>query len=179
VIVLARHGETPFNAEGRFQGHLPVPLSPRGVEQAHALAAVAAQRPWAAYFSSPLERARETAAIVGAAIGMTPQEDPRLAETETGEWTGRSFADVRAEAPEAFAAWERQDADFAFPGGESFHEQTERVVAALEDIGRGPAPALVVCHRQVIRLALFARTGDTAMRNHPIENASLVELPAA
>jgi len=179
VIVLARHGETPFNAEGRFQGHLPVPLSPRGVEQAHALAAVATQRTWASYWSSPLERARETAAIVGVAVGMTPHEDARLAETDTGDWTGRSFAEVRAEAPEAFAAWERQDPDFAFPGGESFHEQLERVLAALDDIGRAPQPALVVCHRQVIRLALVARTGDEALRARPIDNASLVELPAA
>jgi broad specificity phosphatase PhoE len=179
VIVLARHGQTPFNADGRFQGHLPVGLSDVGREQAHALAAVAAQRTWASYWCSPLERARETAAIVGAAIGMTPQVDDRLAETETGDWTGRSFAEVTAEDPEGFAAWERQDMDFGFPGGESFAQQSARVAAALADLDHAPSPALVVCHRQVIRLALVLRTGDDAHRAQVIANAALVELPPA
>jgi len=72
MIALARHGETPYNAQRRFQGHLPVPLTPLGREQAHALARVAAQREWATLICSPLARARETAEIVSAAIGPLP-----------------------------------------------------------------------------------------------------------
>jgi broad specificity phosphatase PhoE len=131
-IALARHGETDYNAQRRFQGHLPIPLNERGLEQAYELAAVAAQRPWAALYCSPLARARETAEIVGAAIGHHPMTDARFAETDCGDWTDRFFDDVQAAEPELFAAWHRGDPAFAFPGGESFAHQQLRV---LEGIG--------------------------------------------
>ncbi|MBI5106429.1 MAG: histidine phosphatase family protein [Solirubrobacterales bacterium] len=177
MIALARHGETPFNAEGRFQGHLPVPLSERGREQARELAAVAAEREWAALWCSPLARARETADVVAAAIGLEPREDGRLVETDTGDWTGRSFAEVRAEDPEGFERWHGGDPSWRFPGGESFAEHEERVAAALAEVRRGPLPALVVCHRHVIRAALVVTTGDEAARHAPVDNGTLVELP--
>jgi broad specificity phosphatase PhoE len=179
MIVLARHGETPYNAARRFQGHLPVPLNDRGREQAHALARAAAEREWAVLWTSPLARARETAGIVAAATGLEPHEDARLAETDCGDWTDRFFDDVEAEDPEGFAAYARADAGFQFPGGESFVQQTRRVMAALHDIGRGPGPALVVCHRQVIRLALVETTGDQAQRGAVVDNAALIELPGS
>ena len=64
MIHLARHGQTAFNAEGRFQGHLPVPLDDTGREQARALAEAVAQVEVRGFVCSPLARARETAAIV-------------------------------------------------------------------------------------------------------------------
>jgi broad specificity phosphatase PhoE len=176
VIALARHGETVYNAERRFQGHLPVPLSDRGREQARELAAVAAQRAWAVLWCSPLARARETAEIVGARIGLQPREDARFAETDTGDWTDRSFDQVQAEDPEGFAAWRRADPDFRFPGGESFTEQLARVAAGLADVRAGALPALVVCHRGVIRLALADARDDPALRTASVPNATLVEL---
>ena len=177
MIALARHGETPYNAEHRFQGHLPVPLTERGREQAHELARVAAQREWSALICSPLARARETAEIVAAAIGLQPVDDARFAETDCGDWTDRSFADVEASEPEAFAAYQRADADFAFPGGESFVAQQRRVLEGIEAARRGPVPALVVCHRGSIRLALAALHRDEALRTADVPNASLLELP--
>jgi len=177
AVALARHGETPFNAEGRFQGHLPVPLTERGVQQARDLAVAAARREWAALWCSPLERARQTAAIVAEAIGLQPREDARFAETDTGDWTGRSFAEIQAEDPVGFQGFVDADPAFGFPGGESFAQQSERVVAALADVRAGALPALVVCHRGVIRLALVAATGDEAVRRDAIPNAALVDLP--
>ena len=182
MIALARHGETEYNALRRFQGHLAVPLNDRGREQAHELARVAAQREWAALICSPLARARETADIVGAAIGHVPDEDARFAETDCGYWTDKLFSEIEAEDPERFAAYQRGDATFAFPGGESFAHQQLRVLegidAARSGGGRGRIrPALVVCHRGSIRLALAALHGDDAQRSAEIPNASLVELP--
>jgi broad specificity phosphatase PhoE len=176
VIVLARHGETPYNAERRFQGHLPVGLTELGIEQAHELARLAAERQWAALWCSPLARARQTADIVAAAIGLEPREDPRLAETDCGDWTDRSFDEVQREDPEGFAAFLRADAGFRFPGGESFSEQQARVAAGLDDIEAGAKPALVVCHRGVIRLALATRRGDESLRSADVPNAALVDL---
>ena len=176
-VALARHGQTDYNAARRFQGHLAVPLNATGRAQAHELARVAATREWAALICSPLARARETAEIVGAAIGHHPIDDARVAETDCGTWTDRSFADVEAEEPELFASYLRGDATFAFPGGESFAQQQLRVVEGIDAARQGPVPALIVCHRGSIRLALAALHGDEAMRSAEVPNASLIELP--
>ena len=177
MIALARHGETPYNAQRRFQGHLPVGLSERGREQARELAAVAAQRQWAALYCSPLARARETADIVAAAVGLEVVEDARFAETDTGDWTDRLFDEVAAAEPDRFAAWRGGDPGFGFPGGESFAAQQRRVLEGLEAVRGGPLPALVVCHRGSIRLALAALHGNGALRTTEVPNAALVELP--
>ena len=179
MVALARHGQTAFNAEGRFQGHLPVPLDATGREQARALAALAAEREWGALWCSPLARARETADVVAAAVGLEPRPDPRFAETDCGDWTGRAFADVVAEDPEGFEAFVAMREDFRFPGGESFADQRARVLRGLEEVRAGALPALVVCHRGVMRLALAA-AGAAGAGGGPLDiaNASLVDLPA-
>jgi broad specificity phosphatase PhoE len=178
TIHLARHGQTAYNHEGRFQGHSPVPLDATGREQAVALAEVAAGVEIVSLWCSPLRRARETADVVGERIGLPPIEDARFVETDTGDWTDRSFAEVRAEDPEGFARFERSDPSFRYPGGESFAEQSARVQAGLSDLRAQPAllPALVVCHRGVIRLALAVALGDEAAGAREIANASLVTL---
>jgi broad specificity phosphatase PhoE len=178
TIHLARHGQTAYNQEGRFQGHLPVPLNATGREQAHALAEVAAGVELTSLWCSPLHRARETADIVAAHIGLTPHEDGRFAETDTGDWTDRSFAEIRAEDPEGFARFQRSDPTFRYPGGESFAEQSARVQAGLHGLyaKRSELPALVVCHRGVIRLALAA-LGDESAGAQEVTNAAIVTLP--
>jgi broad specificity phosphatase PhoE len=177
VIHLARHGQTAYNREGRFQGLLPVPLDATGREQARALAEEAARRPIATLVCSPLARARETAEVVGARLGLEPREDARFQETDTGDWTDRSFAEVQAEDPEGFARFEAGDPTFRFPGGESFAEQSARVQDGLADLRARPRehPVLVVCHRGVIRLALAALGGEQH-RADEIPNAALVTL---
>jgi broad specificity phosphatase PhoE len=182
VVALARHGQTEYNAVRRFQGHLAVPLNDRGREQAHELARVAAQREWATLICSPLARARETAEIVGAAIGHHPIDDARFAETDCGDWTDLTFDAVQAAEPELFAAYQRGDKDFAFPGGESFAQQQLRVLEGIDAARLGGGgnvflPALIVCHRGSIRLALAALHADDAQRTAEVPNASLVELP--
>jgi broad specificity phosphatase PhoE len=178
MIHLARHGQTAYNREGRFQGHLPVPLDETGRAQAAALAAAAAAVELRSLWTSTLERAHETARIVGARIGLEPHEDARFAETDTGDWTGRSFADVQAEDPEGFRRFQVSDPTFRYPGGESFAEQAVRVQEGLDDLRAQPdrLPALVICHRGVIRLALAAALGDEAARAREIPNGKLVTL---
>jgi broad specificity phosphatase PhoE len=169
-IYLARHGQTAYNAEPRFQGHLPVPLDETGRAQAAELAQRAVPYGFTILYASPLERALETARVVGARIGVEPRLDARLAETDCGDWTGRAMAEVQADDPERFQAWVDGDPDFRFPGGESFTEQKERVVAAIADIRQQPErPALVVSHRHTMR---FALGGDW----RPIGNGEIVPL---
>jgi broad specificity phosphatase PhoE len=172
-VHLARHGQTAYNAEPRFQGQLDNPLDATGRAQAHELADLVAGRPWAALYASPLARAAETAGIVAERIGLTPSFDRRFAETDAGDWTDRRFADVEREDPDGLARFLARDPAWRFPGGESFEEQRERVRAGLRDVEAGPLPALVVCHGMTIRVALAALHGWDAMRLE-VPNAALV-----
>ena len=171
-VFLARHGETDYNAGRRFQGLLPVPLNKTGRAQAAELAELASGHALRKLWTSPLLRARQTAEIVAARIGLEPVEDARLVEPDTGDWTNRWFSDVEAERPEEMAAFRRGDLDFAFPGGESYAEQTVRVMAALHEIAADARPTLVDCHAMAIRLAL-TELGRPLER---VANAALIEL---
>jgi probable phosphoglycerate mutase len=175
-VYLARHGQTAYNLEGRFQGQQQIPLDATGRAQARELAERAVSYDFAALWCSPLLRARETADVVSARLGLEPVEDARLMETDAGDWTDRSFAEVRAQAPERFDAFVAGDAAFAFPGGESLAEQEVRVAAALADVERGSLPALVVCHGMVIRAALLTRVGHEVLRARRVANGALVPL---
>ena len=175
MIYLARHGQTAYNLEGRFQGWGDVPLDQTGRDQARQLAvAVAAVEP-VSLVSSNIVRALETATIVSELIGLEPQIDPRFAETATGDWTNRSFADVAAEDPEAFTNFVELEADWGFPGGESFATQTARVAAGLEDwrARSNTGATVIICHGNVIRLALRDAGRDGSERP---DNGSLVAL---
>jgi broad specificity phosphatase PhoE len=132
--------------------------------------------PFAALWCSPLLRARETADIVATRIGLEPREEPRMMETDAGEWTDRLFVDVQTEDPDGFAGFIEGRPNFAFPGGESFAVQGVRVAAALADVERGELPALVVCHGVVIRIALFQRAGHRVALAERVPNAALVPL---
>jgi broad specificity phosphatase PhoE len=176
TVFLARHGQTAYNLEGRFQGQQAVPLDDTGRAQAGELAERAAGYDFAALWCSPLLRARETAEVVSARIGLEPREDPRLMETDAGDWTDRAFADVQAEAPELFEKFFTGDPSFAFPGGESFAAQELRVAASLEEIEAGPLPALVVCHGMVIRAALSVRGGEWLPGGQRVQNGAIVPL---
>jgi len=97
-------------------------------------------------------------------------------ETDAGDWTDRSFAEVQSEAPDAFAAFVGGEPDFAFPGGESFAQQGIRVAAALADIEQGALPALVVCHGGVIRIAIFQRVSMGVAMSERVPNGALIPL---
>jgi broad specificity phosphatase PhoE len=175
-IYLARHGQTAYNKEGRFQGQQEVPLDDTGRAQAAELAERAARYGFAALCCSPLLRALETADIVSRRIGLQPVQDVRLMETDAGDWTDRSFVEVQAQAPKLFAAFVNAEPEFAFPGGESFAEQEVRVGAALDDLEKGDQPALVVCHGMVIRAALSVRVGRWLPQGQRVPNGALVPL---
>ncbi len=180
AVLLARHGETDDNLEPiRVQGFTDTPLNDTGRRQAAELAERMDSAGIASLWSSDLSRARETAEIVGARIGLEPRLDARLREANRGEWEGRRFIDIEREEPERYAAWRRAGAKFRFPGGESLRDQLERVSAAVEDIRReGELPALVVCHGGSIRVMLCARDprGLAAFHEFEVPNTAVVAL---
>jgi broad specificity phosphatase PhoE len=179
-VLLARHGETNDNLEPfRFQGFTDTPLNDTGRRQAHELADRVAGDGIASLWSSDLSRARETAQIVGARIGLEPTLDARLREGCRGRWEGHLMRDIERQEPERYAAWRRGGAQFRFPEGESLLEHQQRVEAALADIHRtGPRPALVVCHGGSIRVMLCARDprGLDAFHDFEVPNVAVVPL---
>jgi broad specificity phosphatase PhoE len=161
-VLLVRHGETDYNAVRRVQGRIDTPLNERGREQSRSLARSLAGEGLLALYSSPLARARETAEIVGARLGLAPVYDERLVEAYAGEWQGRLCADLEAGALDG---WRAADPAFRFPGGESVAEQAARVAASLADIAAGPLPALVVTHGGAIRAVVGAVAPGGAIAN--------------
>lgn len=146
MIVLVRHGQTAANADGLLQGRADRPLTELGERQADAVVAALA-RP-AAVISSPLLRARRTAA----AFGLPVTIDERWAELDYGDYDGRPLAAVPADE------WDRWRADvtFAPPGGESLLDVGRRVRAACAELaGRaGDRDVVVVTHVSPIKAAV-------------------------
>jgi len=181
-VILARHGETKDNLPpGRFQGWTDTPLNDLGRRQAFALGGLLAARaePIASLWASDLSRARETASIAGAAIGLRPMLDWRLREGNRGRWEGYPFEEIKASEPDAYAAWRAADLSFTFPSGESLQDLQDRVIAALADIrARGPLPALAVCHGGAIRTMLCWREGKplSAFWEFDVANTAVVTL---
>jgi broad specificity phosphatase PhoE len=184
LILLARHGQTDFNAPPtRIQGSLDPPLNETGLAQARALAELVADEGIRVLYASDMLRARQTAEIVGERIGLEPVIEPRVRECAWGAWEGRLVEDIAREEPEQWQAWLRAGASFAFPSapgkpGESLLEHMARTTAALDDVRAGDLPALVVCHGGTIRVALAAadpRGLDAYHEFHP-RNGELVRL---
>jgi broad specificity phosphatase PhoE len=158
VILLARHGQTDFNAPPvRIQGQLDPPLNETGVRQAHELAEAVADAGLRALYTSDMLRARQTAEIVAERVGLAPVVEPRVRECDWGAWQGMLVDDIAREQPELWQAWLDAGESFRFPRGESLAEHMARTSAALDHIRRGPLPALVVCHGGTIRVAIAGR----------------------
>ena len=158
ATVLLRHGQTALSVEKRFAGAVDVPLTECGLRQAQAAAArLAARGGLGLIVTSPLARARQTAAEVAAATGAEVLVEPGLRESAFGKWEGLSFAEASEQYPEEMAAW-LADRATAPPGGESFTEAGRRVDAALDTVLDAAAgrDTVIVSHVTPIKL-LVAR----------------------
>jgi len=159
LVLLVRHGATPTTGQvmpGRAPG---LHLSDAGEAQAAAVAERLASLKLDAIYSSPLERARETAAPTAAASGLVPVEEPGLLEADVGEWTGRTLVSLAK-----LSQWRGihdSPSTFRFPGGESLAELQARVVAVLDRLHAAHPGATVACfsHADPIRLGLVFALG--------------------
>ena len=159
TIFLARHGESDWNVAKRFQGHSDRPLTERGREQAHALADLVASEKIEAVYTSPLSRARETAEIVAARVGLEPVALAELREVDTGSWSGLSRADVETRFPEGFTRW--RSGGSGWEDGETYEEMAERVIGALRTIAEDhpDGRVLIISHGGPIRAIHAAAEG--------------------
>jgi broad specificity phosphatase PhoE len=133
-LLLVRHGESVWNAARRWQGHSDPPLSDLGREQARAAARHLAGEPLAGLYASDLQRALETARIVGEPHGLAPVTDARLRELDIGAWGGLTRDEIGSRWPEALAAFDAGGPDARAVGGETRAELARRVHAALTEL---------------------------------------------
>ncbi len=175
TLLLARHGETIDNANGLILGRRNPPLSNVGWEQSARLAIHAQAAGVTRIWCSPLRRARQTAAVVGEAIGLEPTVLDELIESDRGTWEGEPVSRIAVVSPELHAAFENADPDFAFPRGESIRAQVERTRKALTLVAAEPGPALVVAHAGTIRAAMIA-TGLEAPPERDLPHGETIPL---
>jgi broad specificity phosphatase PhoE len=161
TILLARHGESDWNAAGRWQGHADRPLTAAGREQAELLAgALAGERLDAAY-ASDLRRAWETAEIAVAQQGLDVVRLYELREVDVGSWSGLTRVEVEKRFPDGVRRW--QSGRTGWSGGESYEEMARRVVAAVRRIAAGHegGRVLAVSHGGSIRAVKAQALGLT------------------
>ena len=150
---MARHGETDWNRDQRFQGHADPPLNDIGREQARALATSLAEERLDAVYSSPLRRAAETAAIVAARFGLEVRPLEGLREVDVGSWSGLTRTEVERAFPDGYRRW--LDFGHGWDDGESYEDLGRRVLETLASVAaRHPGGRiLVVTHGGPIRAA--------------------------
>lgn len=156
LLLLIRHGENDYTKTHKLAGHTPdVHLNARGQSQAQALAAALKDVPIKAIYSSPLERAMETATPIAAVRRLEVQTEPGLMETNVGKWQGRSLASLRLQ--KIWKVVQSAPSRARFPEGETFYECQTRIVAALDAIVRKHKPQdIIACvfHADPIKLAV-------------------------
>jgi alpha-ribazole phosphatase len=148
VVYLVRHGTVVGAETRRFIGHLDVPLSSRGEAELSRLARRLAAVPLAAVYASDLSRTRRSADILAAPHGLHVTTRAELREFAMGEWEGLTAEEIRARAPDAYAAWMADVGRFQFPGGENLEQVATRAWAAFEAIvaAHDGAPVAIVAH---------------------------------
>jgi broad specificity phosphatase PhoE len=133
IFLLIRHGENDFLKQDRLPGTLPgIHLNQHGRQQAATLAETLQKAPIRAIYSSPLERAVETAEPLAQALGLPIQLRPALMDADVGEWQGLHIKELRKQ-PE-WKQVQQLPSAFRFPGGESIPEIQARLVGELEQI---------------------------------------------
>ena len=157
LLLLIRHGENDFVKTGKLPGHTPgVHLNERGQKQAQALGEALKAVPIKAIYSSPLERAMETAEPIATSHKLEIIREAGLMDANVGKWQGKSLKTLRL--TNAWKVVQHSPSRFQFPEGESFVELQTRIVNALEGIVRKhnkPKDIIaVVFHADPIKLAV-------------------------
>lgn len=158
LFYFVRHGASTWNAQNRLCGRTDVPLSDAGRWQAARLAERLRVLPPDAIYTSPLQRAVQSAETVARAVSLKPVVDERLIEVNYGAWEGKTFAEIMAQDSAAYRAWDADPAAVAPPRGESGNQALARVTPFLDWLSaRHPAErehVVVVSHKTLCRLVV-------------------------
>ena len=184
-LILLRHGQTPYNATSRMQGHLDTELSEEGRQQARNIAPVLTEMGVAKIVASDLSRAAVTAQIVAEHLELPVMYDARLRETHLGQWQGKTHAEVDGADGSVRAHW-RNTPTWAPPEGESRIDVAQRARPVVDELmehfdGWDDAAVLLVAHGGTIA-ALTSSLLDLEISQYPmmksLRNANFAQLQA-
>ena len=163
LAYIARHGETDWNRDGRYQGQLESTLTPLGRSQAAALASALAGSGARRVISSPLARCVQTAEPVAAALGIDVETDARLLEIAHGTWEGRLRAEIERSDAARMRAWMEEPASVRFVGGESLDDVAARWLAFTSSLRGKNEDVVIVTHDVLVRIAVLLASGRPLM----------------
>jgi probable phosphoglycerate mutase len=180
TIYVARHGETTWNAVGRYQGRLETPLSPLGQAQAQALAGALAGKGIKRIVSSPLSRCVQTAVPLSVLIGVPIETHPLLLEIGHGTWEGRYRDEIARTEPELYREWREHPERVRFDGGESLRDVLQRWKTFVQSFDAS-VDTMLMTHDVVVRIAVLERTerGIEDLRHVRALNAAYAEFEVA
>lgn len=182
TLYIVRHGETTWNQEHRFQGHMDVPLSDRGRAQVERLAGrlreVGRREGFQAVWSSDLIRASETARALAGAVEARLITHAGLREMDFGAWEGLTFPEIKKAFPDVAEAYHRDPVGTRMPGGEAFTDVMDRGRQVLAEIMGGRARrVIVVAHGGIIKAMLCELLGlDPGLRGRLIIRNTAVSI---
>jgi probable phosphoglycerate mutase len=160
-LYLIRHGQTDYSRENRFCGSIDPPLNDVGLRMATAFGAAYAGLEWNAIYSSPRQRARQTAEALASRTNVEIHTEDGLAEIAYGEWEGLRHEEVKERWPEAYAYWSADVASRGTPGGETAFGVAARAAPVLERLRarHESGRVLLVSHKATIRILVCALVG--------------------
>jgi probable phosphoglycerate mutase len=147
TLLAIRHGETVFNVEKRYQGHIDSPLTETGRDQVSSLGRRMAKMNIDTLISSDLGRAQETASIIAEYTGHSVETDSRLRERNYGVLEGLTVSEIKTRHSDVLERLDANDPDYIIPEGESHRHHYRRNVAVIEELqagNSGPTIATVV-----------------------------------
>jgi probable phosphoglycerate mutase len=162
-VLIARHGETDWNRQRRFQGQTDISLNALGRAQAKRLGDRLAGEAITAVYASDLSRASQTAHESAIRHGLPVVQDARLRERHFGVFEGNTYDDIELRFPEDYRRWQEREADFTIGHGESLRQVSARMTATLEELAtrhRGER-ILVVTHGSALDLVYRMVNGLT------------------
>ncbi|MEO8073884.1 MAG: histidine phosphatase family protein [Acidobacteriota bacterium] len=149
-LYLVRHGQSAGNAEGRFGGHSPTPLSELGIEQAKVTAERLAKERINVIYSSDLHRAVQTATPLAEILDLPIFKNPAFRERKVGVLEGKTFDESKAEFPKDYYALINRNIHHIITEGESYRQLLKRATKALHEIIR---------NNQGEKIAIYSHTG--------------------
>lgn len=159
-IVLARHGETEWNVKDLFRGLADIPLSAHGLEQAEKLARYLSSTKIEAVYSSPLQRARQTAGFIAREHHLEVSVTQGLLDINYGAWQGLTVPQVQEKYPELYSRWTERPQRVRIPDGDTLSQIRRRSRAVVtEVIARHSGAVVLVSHRAVIQVLICTLLG--------------------
>ena len=156
-LLLVRHGEIPSNINKVYAGHSPERLTLRGENQASVVAGELKHHNICALYTSPVERAIQTAQIIGQIIGKDVVVENSFREIEMGPWEGMSEMDIAQKDPEAWALWNKEPAELKLARRETLDDLLQRVLTGVRKISHDMSGqrVVIVTHVAIIRVLML------------------------